>query len=362
MKSFFVIMLLVTGFSFYSGSAQNSEYTPRDTCRTVNDVNVNKGKNVIIYGRLQKFTPWEKGKGSGHMFWQWEIAFPLGGAYPVVSKDKSDGESINFAEYENQNVIVYATVYYGIVIGDSDPTHQSATGYRIDADGIDIDTLAPSIPADTCWIWDDIESNHNREAFIAGKLIEYIPPRDGSKLGDEKLWPYELQLADGYEIPLSDFSSAGLELAGFINRDVFVKAYIVHGIIFGRENTANIHGTRLDAYEIYVNEKGYLKPYYEMKIKFDLNEFTDDGYRQRALGEVMSINYEFCIPADENAWKEVSGIDSTLRLMKGSKGRSGCSDSEWLCIGSSRQNGFKNVIITLADKKYIRKITETFWE
>ena len=286
MKLIIAMLILAAGFGFCADTAQSTNYNsaPRDTCRTVNDVNVNKGKDVVIYGRLQKFTPWEKGKGSGHMFWDWEIAFPLGGAYPVISKP--GGDSINFNRYENQNVIVHATVYFGIVIGDSDPNHQSATGYRIDAERIEIDPLTPPIPIDTCWIWDDIENNHNREAFIAGKLIEYVPPRDGSKLGNEKIWEYQLQLADGYEIPLVDLSSAGLELAGFINRDVFVKAYVLFGIIFGDENTANMRGTRLDVFEIYVNEFGYLRPYYEMKIKFDLNEFTEDGYRQRVLGEV----------------------------------------------------------------------------
>jgi hypothetical protein len=99
-----------------------------------------------------------------------------------------------------------------------------------------------------------------------------------------------------------------------------------------------------------------------MKIKFDLGEFTEDGYRQRALGEVMSINYEFCIPADETVWGEVRKIDTTLGLMKGSKGRSGCSENQWLCIGSSRQAGFKSVIRQLASLRYVKKISETFWE
>jgi hypothetical protein len=60
--------------------------------------------------------------------------------------------------------------------------------------------------------------------------------------------------------------------------------------------------------------------------------------------------------------KEVQSIDSTVSVMKGSKGRSGCSDKEWLCIGSSRQPGFKKVIEKLASLKYIRQINETFWE
>ena len=98
------------------------------------------------------------------------------------------------------------------------------------------------------------------------------------------------------------------------------------------------------------------------KINFNLSEFTDDGLRERPKGEFSAINYEFCIPASEETLKEVQAIDSTAGVMKGSKGRSGCTDKEWLVIGSSRQPGFKTVITKLASLKYIRKINETFWE
>lgn len=98
------------------------------------------------------------------------------------------------------------------------------------------------------------------------------------------------------------------------------------------------------------------------KITFDLSEFTSDGLREKPKGEFISINYEFCIPASEETLKEVQAIDSTVGVMKGAKGRSGCSDKEWLCIGSSHQPGFKMVITKLAALKYIRKINETFWE
>jgi hypothetical protein len=332
-----------------------------DTCRTVTDIQVNKDKDVVIIGRLQKFTPWEKGKGAGHMFWDWEIAFPLGGAYPLIAKTQM-GAPINFAEFENKNVIVHGTVFFGIIIGDSNPEHQSATGYRIDADRIEIDPNTPMPPLDTCWIWDDIEQHRNRDSFVAGKLIEYIPPHDNSKLGDEKIWDYELQLADGYTIPLTDISKNGLELAGFTGRDVFVKAYILYGIIFGSENTANMVGTRIDARGIYVNEIGYIKPFYELKIKFDLDDFTGDGYRFKPPGNTSSINYEFCIPAEDSIWAEVSKIDPTLGLYKTSKGRSACTEGQWLCIGSSRQANFKEALRRLADLKYVKRISETFWE
>jgi hypothetical protein len=74
------------------------------------------------------------------------------------------------------------------------------------------------------------------------------------------------------------------------------------------------------------------------------------------------INYEFCIPGNDETVKEVMSIDSTVGVYKNSKGRSGCSDAEWLCIGSSHQKNFKSIILALTKLNYIRKISETFWE
>jgi len=71
------------------------------------------------------------------------------------------------------------------------------------------------------------------------------------------------------------------------------------------------------------------------KITFDLSGFTEDGLRKLPRGEFGAINYEFCIPAEDKSFNEVRAIDTTLVLLKGSKGRSGCTDNEWLCIGSS---------------------------
>ena len=101
---------------------------------------------------------------------------------------------------------------------------------------------------------------------------------------------------------------------------------------------------------------------YSEKIKFDISRFTEDGFRKGTDGSLSPIHYEFCIPANGEIYKEVLKIDSTAALYKGSKGRSACSDKEWLCIGSSRQAGFKSVIKKLAELNYIRQITETFWE
>jgi len=99
------------------------------------------------------------------------------------------------------------------------------------------------------------------------------------------------------------------------------------------------------------------------KINFDLNKFTKDGILLTSDKESSGyIDYEFCIPAGDEYFKEVSNIDSTLALYKTSKGRSKCSDLEWLCIGSSHQKNFKDVILALAKLSYIRQISQTFWE
>ena len=329
----------------------------RDTVRTIQQAEENKNKKAVIYGKLQKFTPWKEGKGANHMFWQWEIKFEGGGRIPVVSADKSDGERIIFDEYENENVIIFGTVYYGIVIGDSNPDHQSMTGYRIDADGIMVNDGKPLPKHDTCRTWRDIESHWNSDAFVEGVVKEYMIPFDGSKLGEEKIWDYEIVTPDHYVMPLTSING-NINFKDYLGKKVLVKAFIKFGIIFGNENTANITGTRIDVYEI--TEIPDSDPV--EKITFELSEFTEEGLRERPKGEFSSINYEFCIPASDSIFSYVSSIDKSLGVYKTSKGRSGCSDKEWLCIGSSRQAGFKETIKKLANLPYIKKISETFWE
>lgn len=352
------ILLFFISIFIDSGSkthAQTQEF--RDTVRTIQQAEANKNRHVIIYAKVQKFTPWKEGKGANHMFWQWEIKFDGGGRIPLVSKDKSDGESINFAEYENQNVIIFGTVYYGIVIGDSNPDHQSMTGYRIDADGIMNDDGSPLQPLDTCRSWKEIEGHWNSDEFVEGRIQDYVQPYDGSKLGEDKIWQWELVTPDNYKIPLTALNE-NLNIGSFKGKRVLVNCFIKYGIIFGYENTANMTGTRFDAYNIIeLPETDPLK-----KITFDLNDFNNEGYRKRIGEEMSTINYEFCIPASDSIFSYVSSIDKSLGVYKTSKGRSGCSDKEWLCIGSSRQAGFKDTIKKLAGLPYIRKISETFWE
>jgi hypothetical protein len=214
-----------------------------------------------------------------------------------------------------------------------------------------------NLQLDTCRLWDDIESHWNKDAYITGRIIEYVPPHDNSKLGDEKIWDWELVTIDNYSIPLIS-KNKNLDVNIFIGKNVIVKSFIKYGIIFGTENTANIQGTRIDAQEIYFVEN----PDPLSKITFDLKEFNDEGLRERPKGEFSSTNYEFCIPANDQAVNEVKAIDPTIGVYKTSKGRSKCTDNEWICIGSTHQSNFKSVILKVASLGYIRKISETFWE
>ncbi|MCI0448572.1 MAG: hypothetical protein L0Y79_02155 [Chlorobi bacterium] len=104
---------------------------------------------------------------------------------------------------------------------------------------------------DTCRSYTDLEAHQNQNAFVEGKIIEYVPPRDSSKLGDEKIWDWELVLPDNYKYPLTA-NAPSLDVNSFIGKTVIVKAFIKYGIIFGYENTANIQGYRIDAEMIYL--------------------------------------------------------------------------------------------------------------
>lgn len=361
MISLLISLILLFTACTKSAETENSKTTNSDTCRSWDDAEKLKNIDAVICGRLQKFTPWLSGKGAGHMFWQYEIKLADGTAIPVVNKDKSDGESIPFDEYESRNVLIHGTIYYGIIIGDSNPEHQSMTGYRIDAESIVmVLETAPMNTLDTCWVYADIEAHPNRDAVIAGKIIEFVPPRDGSKLGDEKIWDYELVTQDNYRIPVR--KEKYLNLEKFKDKDVFINGYIKYGIIFGEPNTANMQGYRIDLLDVSLNDNGYGNTLIFGKIRIDLSKFNEEGYRVQPDGERSSTSYEFCIPAYDSVLAKVKAIDPAAQEMKGSKGRSGCSDKEWLVISSTRQPGFKDIIKKLAELNYIRKITETFWE
>ena len=97
------------------------------------------------------------------------------------------------------------------------------------------------------------------------------------------------------------------------------------------------------------------------KIEFDLNLLDKDGLRGPADGKV-AVSYEFSIPDNEVFRAEIRAIDPTVQFMPGSRGRIGAGKDECLCIGSTHQENFKEVLRALSEKSYISRIIECHFE
>ncbi|TNE57824.1 MAG: hypothetical protein EP344_10730 [Bacteroidetes bacterium] len=97
------------------------------------------------------------------------------------------------------------------------------------------------------------------------------------------------------------------------------------------------------------------------KIQMNFSQIDSNGLAGSGNGKV-AVNYEFCIPAHKRYWSQVRKIDTTAIRMPTATGRIGCSDEEWLIIGSTHQPGYLQVLYQLAGLAYIRKIEETYWE
>ncbi len=100
---------------------------------------------------------------------------------------------------------------------------------------------------------------------------------------------------------------------------------------------------------------------YLRKITFDINKINDDGLTGPPEG-LVSVDYEFCIPAGKDYAEEVKRIDPSAVIHESSSGRIGCSPEEYLCIGNTHQKDFRAVLCRLAGLTYVRRIDMCFWE
>ena len=97
------------------------------------------------------------------------------------------------------------------------------------------------------------------------------------------------------------------------------------------------------------------------KVELDLSKLDDDGLRGPADGKV-ALSYDFCIPDLDACKAEVKTIDRTVQFMPGSSGRVGTGKDECLCIGSSHQDNYRQVIKRLAGLSYVKRIIECHFE
>lgn len=77
---------------------------------------------------------------------------------------------------------------------------------------------------------------------------------------------------------------------------------------------------------------------------------------------LVSLDYKFCIPMNDEYKNEVAKIDTTISFHKGTGIKDGCSENKYLCIGNTHQKDYKKVLITLASLDYVLKIDQMFWE
>ena len=97
------------------------------------------------------------------------------------------------------------------------------------------------------------------------------------------------------------------------------------------------------------------------KIEIDLAGVNEEGLRGPPTG-LRAVHYEFCIPAGERYATEVLGVDPTLQVLPKSRGRIGCTNRQLLAVGSTHQQGYREVLERLAALPYITRIVESFFE
>lgn len=96
-------------------------------------------------------------------------------------------------------------------------------------------------------------------------------------------------------------------------------------------------------------------------LRFDISRLNEDGLQGPPDG-LRALHYEYCIPDHPDVIREVSAIDPTLEMYRGSPGRIGCHGDELLCLGHTHQARFREVLERLDEHPAIGEIREAFFE
>lgn len=97
------------------------------------------------------------------------------------------------------------------------------------------------------------------------------------------------------------------------------------------------------------------------KVEIDLTGLDADGLRGPPGGKV-AVSYEFAIPDTADGKAAVRAIDPTVQFAPGSPGRIGATASQCLCIGSTHQKDYRDVLQALAELPYVERIIECHFE
>jgi len=97
------------------------------------------------------------------------------------------------------------------------------------------------------------------------------------------------------------------------------------------------------------------------KIRFPIDDIRPDGLRGPPDG-LVSVAYEFCVPADAGVYRELLQVDPGLLIQPAASGRIGCLASQALVIGETGQAGWRGRLEALSRLDYVEEIRECHFE
>ncbi len=97
------------------------------------------------------------------------------------------------------------------------------------------------------------------------------------------------------------------------------------------------------------------------KLGFDASALDEHGLLGPEGGKV-ALSYEFCVPKDAKLVDQVRAIDPSVAIQAGSPGRIGCKPTEVLCVGSTYQPDFLEVLAALCELEYVARIERAVFE
>ena len=93
------------------------------------------------------------------------------------------------------------------------------------------------------------------------------------------------------------------------------------------------------------------------KIEFDITSIDEKGLQGGTI-----VDYEFCIPKEEDKIAAIKSIEPTVIMPNMAKGRIGCGQDEQLCIVSTNSGDWKDKLSTIASLHYVKRIIKTYYE
>jgi hypothetical protein len=97
------------------------------------------------------------------------------------------------------------------------------------------------------------------------------------------------------------------------------------------------------------------------KINFDISGISSEGLVGPPDG-LRAISYEFCIPANDRALAEVQAIEPNIEYYSRIRGRIGCRNDQYLCIGNTHNPRWKEILLSIARLEYVEKINQFYGE